>query len=89
MQRFSDRAKAVRDNLELLGDPTLVQLYYERLMEVGRAYQGQKGVSIAQFTQPVFRLAYERSAGLDVRDENRAAILALAMYLGDTRLRSS
>jgi hypothetical protein len=85
LERFAGRAKAVRDKLGLLVDPAAVRVYYLKLIEVGRALRAQDNVSLGVFTQPVFRLACQRSKRSDVLDENRAAILALAMYLGDTR----
>ena len=76
---------AVRANLGLVSDPAVVRIYYGELMKTAQAVRGRGKVSIGHFIQPVFRLASKRSLASDAVDENRAAILALVVYLGDSR----
>jgi hypothetical protein len=85
LERLAGRVRDVRDNISPLGDPEVIRLYYTELMEVGRRLRTLPQVSFTRFSQPVFLLAYRRSEQSDVVEENRAAILALAMYLGDSR----
>jgi hypothetical protein len=66
-------------------DSSLVSHYYGRLLEEGRNSQTGTAPSLAAYLGPLFRLARERSATGDPVRENRAALLALAIYLGDPR----
>lgn len=83
---FAKRAAALRDEMAPLGalpvDPQAVRLYHARLKETDRP--GEK-VSLAAYMTPLFRLAKERSSDGDPVEENRAALLALAIHLGDHR----
>lgn len=83
---FARRAAALRDEMAPLGalpvDPQAVRLYHARLKETD--HPGEK-VSLATYMAPLFRLAKERSADGDPVAENRAALLALAIHLGDHR----
>ncbi|CCQ72094.1 hypothetical protein [Magnetospira sp. QH-2] len=66
-----------------LGDPTLVQLYYKRLMQVGNRQAWNKANRLGEYLAPTFALAAERSAqGHDPVLENRAALLAVSLYCG-------
>ncbi len=80
--RVKDRMKERLAAAEPLGDPETVQVYYAALVDIGRSGTIRSG-SVAQLVGPVFQLARERSAQADPTDENRAAILALAMYCGN------
>ena len=75
----------LRSNLGLVSDPAVVRIYYRQLMKTGQTVRGRRKISLGFFTQPVFQLASRRSRETDAVDENRAAILALAVYLGDSR----
>lgn len=81
------RIKAVRDELTLLGDPDVVRLYYARLCEIDELHVGDLPVSMTWYMAPVFGLAKERvQGGNDVVRENRAALLALGIFLGSERI---
>jgi hypothetical protein len=82
-----ERFKAVRDDLALLGDPDVVRLYYARLCEIDDLHIGDLPASIARYMAPVFGLAKQRvQGGNDVVRENRAALLALGIFLGSERI---
>jgi hypothetical protein len=66
-------------------DPQVIRVYYARIAETTRSFR-QGETSLASFLVPLFRQARERSASGDPADENRAAILALALYFGDPRV---
>ncbi len=78
------RFKEVRDGLALLGDPAVVRLYYERLCKINTLHTGTSPESLALYLRPLFELANDRVLGADdVARENRAALLALGIFLGD------
>ena len=82
-----ERFKAVRDDLTILGDPDVVRLYYARLCEIDELHVGDLPVSTAWYMAPVFGLAKERvQGGKDAVQENRAALLALGIFLGSERI---
>jgi hypothetical protein len=66
-------------------DSSLVGIYYGRLLQTGQNLQALPPSSLASYLGPLFRLARERSATEDPVRENSAALLALAIYLGDPR----
>jgi hypothetical protein len=66
-------------------DPQAIRVYYARIAQMTRAH-GTGDVSLASYVVPLFRHARERSATGDPVDENRAAILALAVFFGDSRI---
>ncbi len=78
--RVKKQIKSLRDSVALLGDPLLVRIYYEKLIEIDQNLPAKKPVSLASYIGPLFELAQKRT-GLP-EEENQAAILALAMFLG-------
>jgi hypothetical protein len=64
-------------------DKLLVGRYYGLLLDTGLDFKGAPPPSLAAYLAPLFRLARERSATGDPARENSAALLALAIYLGD------
>jgi hypothetical protein len=66
-------------------DPQVIRVYYARIAETTHSFR-QGETSLASFLVPLFRQARERSAAGDAANENRAAILALALYFGDPRV---
>lgn len=62
-----------------------LRVYRQRLAEIAA---GQGSLSLANLTQPLFRLAWERSADGDGIAENRAVILALSFYVNGHDLSS-
>lgn len=86
LRRSKQRFEVVRDNLALLGDPAVVRAYYAKLCEIDDLHVSDLPVSMAWYTAAVFSLAKERvQIGNDVVAENRAALLALAIFLGSER----
>jgi hypothetical protein len=70
-----------RDLLLSEEDKKRLLVYNEQLVKVSRTLEGQS-TSLTKCLQPLFRLAQERTtASSDPVTENRAAILALAMYV--------
>lgn len=76
--------KAAAGNALHLGNAESVKAYYRAIAGVSRT-QGSSDVSLASYMGPVFALAEERSKTRSPVAENRAAILALAIYFGDSR----
>jgi len=67
-------------------DRESVDAYYTRMLGLTPPTGQIAPESLADYLGPLFRLARERSAtGRDPVNENRAALLALAIYLGDPR----
>lgn len=76
--------KAAARRVIAAADPAKVRAYYERIHQ--RASQAGSGrQSLATYVNEAFRLAQQRSGDADPVEENKAAILALAMYFGDDR----
>ena len=69
-----------------LGNAEAVRAYYRKLTEVSISGGGIPFVSLSNYMGPLFALAKLRSQTASPVDENRALILALAMYFGDSRL---
>jgi hypothetical protein len=66
-------------------DRAAVAIYYQRLLEVTASLQQSPGRTLADYLGPLFRLARSRSAAGDPARENRSALMALVIYLGDPR----
>jgi hypothetical protein len=77
--------KAAAGRAVHLGNADAVRAYYRKLTDVSIAKLGARTVSLADYIGPLFSLAKSRSASSSAAEENRAAILALAMYFGDSR----
>lgn len=92
--KLTDRMNTLFDKIKnndqlRIADPETVQIYFSRLQETAAQLRGGY-VPLAQYIAPVFRLAAERSkAGADEAvTQNRAAIMALAVYFGDERMKA-
>ncbi len=81
--------KEVRDDLALLGDPKIVKRYYERICKFHSQIDGLGQVSVGYYLNIVFSFARERSYMSEAPvEENRAALLALAIFLGSSNFDS-
>lgn len=76
--------KAAAGNAFHLGNVEAVRAYYRTITDLSRR-QAATPVSFATYMTTVFSVAQERSKAADPVAENRAAILALAIYFGDSR----
>ena len=92
--RLTDRMNTLFDKIKgneqlRIADPETVLIYFSRLQETAVHLRGGY-VPLAKYIAPVFRLAAERSrAGEDEAvTQNRAAIMALAIYFGDDRMKA-
>lgn len=83
--KIVQRFKALQDILPQVADPETVRVYYARLLELDTRVDAGKPVSLSYFMAPLFELAGQRSNFNDPAEENRAALLALAIHLGDRR----
>lgn len=68
------------------GDPELTKIYWAKVNDLNDSLPSGEQMSLTRFLQPVFALASERSEAGNPADENKAAILALAMFFGDVRV---
>lgn len=81
--KIVQRLKIFRDAIPLIANPETVRVYYAKLIERESRIQTGQSVSLAYFIGPLFQLAQQRSYGSDPAEENKVALLALAMYMGD------
>jgi hypothetical protein len=84
-EHIKSRVKKIRDRIKPVGDPEDIRVYYEKLSDLSEIYRGTEKVSLARYLKTVFSLAKERSRENDPRLENRAAIMALAVFCGSPR----
>ncbi len=83
------KVKKIRDDLALLGDPEVVRLYYQTLCKLHKQIGGMGDVSLGYYLSSVFSFAEKRSlVGGNADEENRAALLALAIFLGSAHFDS-
>jgi hypothetical protein len=78
----------IKDSEQLrIADPEIVQLYFNQLRETAASVRGGY-VPLTRYIRPVFEMAASRSisGGAQVVTENQAAIMALAIYFGDSRM---
>jgi hypothetical protein len=91
-QRISllkDRVKEVRDEFALAADPVAVRVYYSQLCKLGEHGHKVRSISLGYYLAEAYNLASKRTRfGGNAVDENRAALFALAIYLGSTRFES-
>lgn len=85
LQVFLSKMRDIGQGGDAPWDISMVNQYYARLLETGQNFQTVPPPSLAAYLGPLFRLARERSATGDPVRENRAALLALGIYLGDPR----
>ena len=93
--RLKERLKRLQARLSRLHEITLggeeplerseVALYYTRLLDTDQHLRTTATPSLSAYMGPLFRLARERSVSGDPVRENSAALLALAIFLGDPR----
>lgn len=84
VQRLKSRFRFIRDEVNLMGDPALVRVYYEKIIELSAQIPPEEAVSFAHFIGALFEMAKMRGGRPEV--ENQAAILALAIYFGHWRV---
>ena len=84
-EKLVKRLKFFRDTIPPISDPETVRIYYAKLIKIKNRIQAGQSVSLAYFIGPLFQLAQRRSYDSNPEEENKAALLALAMYIGDSR----
>ncbi len=84
VQQMKRRVRRIRDEVALLGRPEHIRLYYSALSKLGQDLPENQRVSLSYFMGHLFQMAVNR--GGDPVLENRAAILALGIYLGNWRV---
>ena len=89
INKTKGRVKEIRNDLALLGDPKIVKLYYQMLCEFHEQISGIDDVSLGYYLSSAFSFAGKRSLiGEKPGEENRAALLALAIFLGSANFDS-
>ena len=86
-----EQVKGIRDDLALLGDPVVVKLYYHKLCDFHNqiADFSEDKVSLGFYLSMVFSVAQKRSLiGKNPVEENKAGLLALAIFLGSADFNS-
>jgi hypothetical protein len=79
------RFRQVRDEAAVLGDPELARFYYREILSMAELVDPQRKVPLASYMSSLFHAANRRSASGSAVEENRAAIMALAVYFGSGR----
>lgn len=77
---------AIRDKLSLFGDPKHVSFYYQHVADLAETLPSKS--SVAVFVRHVFSIAQQQTmsnANASAVEENQAALMALAIYLGADR----
>ena len=81
--------KDVRDDLTLLGDSKVVKQYYDRICKFHSQIDGFGQASVGYYLSTAFSFAEKRSYMSETPvEENRAALLALAIFLGSANFDS-
>jgi len=89
VDRSRGKVKKIRDDLALLGDPKIVRLYYQTLCQLHKQIGGMGDISLGYYLSSAFSFSKKRSlAGGDPSEENKAALLALAIFLGSANFDS-
>lgn len=77
--------QAVRDEAAVVGDPVLVRAYLDEIVAIAEGRTPGVVEPLSTYLRPVFASARRRSASGSAVDENRAALMALAIYFGTSR----
>ena len=62
--------------------------YYKYLENLSGYIQGLNEISLAELLQPLFKEVRRNSAVTDPREENKAALIALAIFAGDQKMKN-
>ena len=76
----------LRDELTLFGDPQVIRMYYQELVRI--SVVAPKRSSLAYYFRQLFQFAQQRSQLFkedEAVNENKAALLALALYFGEDK----
>ena len=84
-EKLVERIKAFRDTVPIVGNPETVRVYYVHLTKMENRIRNRQTVSLAYFIGPLFQLAAQRSETGNPVEENKAALLAMAIYAGNGR----
>lgn len=79
----ADVRTAARRAIQVAGMDA-IRAYYVKLVQLGQDFGYEREVSLAEFLGPSFALAKSRSFLGNPVEENRALILALSIYFGDS-----
>ena len=78
--------KELRDDLAILGDPSVVKSYYEHICKFHSKIDGFGQASVGYYLDTAFSYADKRSyISENPVEENLAALMALAIFLGSSR----
>ena len=81
--------KELRDDLAILGDPKVVKRYYEQICKFHSKIDGFGQASVGYYLDTAFSYADKRSyISENPVEENLAALMALAIFLGSSRFDS-
>ena len=80
-----DRFRFARQEAVRISDPQVVAIYYRQVTDLATLVPAGYQTSLGKYMTPVFELASRRSASGSAIEENRAAIMALAIALGTSR----
>lgn len=79
------RFQQVRDDAAVLGDPELVRFYYRKIVSMAELMAPGRTVPLGSYLSALFHAAKLQSVPGRAVEENRAAIMALAVYFGSPR----
>lgn len=77
--------KSAAGRLVHRGNLEAIQAYYNEIVKVSQGHRGQKSVALSAYLAKCAQLAAMRSVTHSATEENRAFILALGLYFGDSR----
>ncbi len=87
-QRLYKYFKGYRSVIAEQADFSASRVYFRKLQKMSRYLPPGTTVSVAELMATLFTLAQDRSVTSDPQTENRNALFALALFIGDARLKS-
>lgn len=82
LEKISNRIKNFSAEMNWFADTKAVRHYFQQLRRIEKHFPAGSSVALENIIQPLFAGVSQRSRGRNPIEENRAAILALGVYLG-------
>jgi hypothetical protein len=85
LESIRQRFRLAREEAVTLGDAALTRAYCEELLRMAESADPERPTSLASYMGPLFDEARRRSRGGSAVEQNRAALMALAIYYGSDK----